>query len=66
MKLVIHQHMDHRIDRGLRLHQKLPEFRRGLRVHGKRGAACSRGGFDIGILREVEVQSPAGGLVELH
>ncbi len=62
---MIHQLMDHHIDRGQRLDQKNRQgFGCGLWGHGKQLAGFTRGGFDIGIRRKVEVEGTFGGLVE--
>ncbi|MNW07163.1 hypothetical protein D3C71_2037160 [compost metagenome] len=57
--------MDHYIDRRQRLDQKHGQgFGSGFWVDGEQRTARSLGGFDVGVRREVEVQSPLGGLVE--
>ena len=62
---MIHQLMDHHIDRGQRLDQKNRQgFGSRLWVHGKQFAGFTRGGFDVGIRWEVEVEGAFGGLVE--
>jgi hypothetical protein len=57
--------MDHHIDRRQRFNQKHAKgFCCRLRVHGKQLAGFARGGFDVGIRRDVEVERALGGLVE--
>ena len=62
---MIHQVMNHHVDRGQRFDQINREgFGRGLWVYGKQGAGCAWRGFDVGSRGEVEVEGAFGGFVE--
>jgi murein L,D-transpeptidase YafK len=62
---MIHQLMNHHINRRQRLDQKNGQgFGCGLWVHGEQSTARSLGGFDVGVRWEVEVESAFGGFVE--
>jgi len=64
---MIHQVMDHYIDRGQRLDEIDREgFGRGVRVDGEQGAGSARGGFDVGGRGEVEFEGAFGSLVEFR
>ncbi|MNG10927.1 hypothetical protein D3C84_944260 [compost metagenome] len=63
---MIHQLVNHHVDRGQRFDQIHHQgFARGFGINRKQGADRARRRFDIGRRREVKVERAFGGFVEL-